>query len=166
MAGTAIIWANVAAQVVNRVGVKPALIFGMVMMTIGLLYFTRVSVGGSYLGDLLPGFLIIGCGMPFCFIPITIASLAGTKPEQAGLASGLINTSQQIGGALGIAVLSTVATAGLHAGVRPTYAQLTHGFQNAFWVGAAVSAVGVVVSVLLVRGSDVAAQFVPAGEVA
>jgi EmrB/QacA subfamily drug resistance transporter len=166
VAGTAIIWANVAAQVVNRVGVKPALIFGMVMMTIGLLYFTRVSVGGSYLGDLLPGFLIIGCGMPFCFIPITIASLAGTQPEQAGLASGLINTSQQIGGALGIAVLSSVAVAGLPTNARPSFAQLTHGFQNAFWVGAAVSAVGVAVSIFLVRGSDVVAQFAPAGEVA
>jgi EmrB/QacA subfamily drug resistance transporter len=166
VAGTAIIWANVAAQVVNRVGVKPALIFGMVMMTVGLLYFTRVSVGGSYLGDLLPGFLIIGLGMPFCFIPITIASLAGTKPEEAGLASGLINTSQQIGGALGIAVLSTVATSGLHAGVKPTYAQLTNGFQNAFWVGAAVCAIGVLVSVLLVRGSDVVPRLSPAAEVA
>ena len=166
VAGTAIIWANVAAQVVNRVGVKPALIFGMTMMTIGLLYFTRVSVGGSYLRDLLPGFLIIGCGMPFCFIPITIASLAGTKPEEAGLASGLINTSQQIGGALGIAVLSTVATAGFHVGVRPSFEQLTHGFQNAFWVGAAVSALGVLVSVFLVRGSDVAPQLSPAADAA
>ena len=165
VAGTAIIWANVAAQVVNRVGVKPALVFGMVMMTVGLLYFTRVSVGGSYLGDLLPGFLIIGLGMPFCFIPITIASLAGTKPEEAGLASGLINTSQQVGGALGIAVLSTVATSGFHAGVRPSFAQLTHGFQNAFWVGAGVSAVGVLVSVFLVRRSDVESQVASAQEV-
>ena len=164
VAGTAIIWANVAAQVVNRVGVKPALVFGMTMMTVGLLYFTRVSVGGSYLGDLLPGFLIIGLGMPFCFIPITIASLAGTKPEEAGLASGLINTSQQIGGALGIAVLSSVATSGFHPGVQPTVAALTHGFQNAFWVGAAVTAVGIAVSVLLVRRSDVAPSLSPAVE--
>jgi EmrB/QacA subfamily drug resistance transporter len=166
VAGTAIIWANVAAQAVNRAGVKPALIFGMVMMTVGLLYFTRVSVGGSYLGDLLPGFLIIGLGMPFCFIPITIASLAGTKPEQAGLASGLINTSQQIGGALGIAVLSSIAVAGLPTNARPSAEQLTQGFQNAFWVGAAVCAVGVAVAVFLVRGRDVSGQLLPAGEAA
>ena len=109
VAGTSILWANVAAQAVNRVGVKPALVFGMAMMTVGLVYFTQVSVGGSYWADLFPGFLIIGVGIPFAFIPITIAAVAGTKREEAGLASGLINTTQQIGGALGIAVLSTIA---------------------------------------------------------
>ena len=109
VAGTAIIWANVAAAAVTRVGVKPALVFGMALMTVGLLYFTQVSVGGSYWTDLFPGFLIIGLGMPFAFVPITIAAVAGTKPEEAGLASGLINTSQQIGGAVGIAILSTIA---------------------------------------------------------
>ena len=109
VAGTAVIWANVAAIAVNRVGVKPALIFGMAMLTLGLLYFTQVSVDGSYWSDLFPGFLIIGLAIPFAFVPITIAALAGTKPEEAGLASGLINTSQQIGGAVGIAILSTIA---------------------------------------------------------
>ena len=109
VAGTAIIWANVAAIAVNRVGVKPALIFGMALLTLGLLYFTQVSVDGSYWTDLFPGFLIIGLAIPFAFVPITIAALAGTKPEEAGLASGLINTSQQIGGAVGIAILSTIA---------------------------------------------------------
>ena len=92
VAGTAIIWANVAAAAVTRVGVKPALVFGMALMTVGLLYFTQVSVDGSYWSDLFPGFLIIGLGMPFAFVPITIAAVAGTKPEEAGLASGLINT--------------------------------------------------------------------------
>ena len=109
VAGTAIIWANVAAAAVTRVGVKPALVFGMALMTVGLLYFTQVSVDGSYWTDLFPGFLIIGLGMPFAFVPITIAAVAGTKPQEAGLASGLINTSQQIGGAVGIAILSTIA---------------------------------------------------------
>ena len=65
----------------------------------GLLYFTQVSVGGSYWADLFPGFLVLGVAIPFAFVPITIAALAGTKPQEAGLASGLINTSQQIGGA-------------------------------------------------------------------
>jgi len=157
VAGTSIFWANVAAQAVNRVGVKPALVFGMAMMTIGLVYFTRVSVGGSYWADLFPGFLIIGIGIPFAFIPITIAAVAGTKPEEAGLASGLINTTQQIGGALGIAVLSTVANSTTKADVADGVARasaLTHGFQNAFWVGATVSAAGVVVALVLVRRSD------------
>jgi EmrB/QacA subfamily drug resistance transporter len=166
VAGTAIVWANVTAQVVNRVGVKPALVFGMTMMTVGLLLFTRVPVGGSYASDLLPGFLIIGLGIPFSFIPITIASLAGTKPEQAGLASGLINTSQQVGGALGIAVLSTIATSGLPAHRLPSAEQLTHGFQNAFWAGSAFAALGILVSVVLVRRSDVAPELAPAADAA
>src|SRR5262249_15681641 len=108
VAGTAIIWANVAAAAVTRVGVKPALIFGMALFTVGLLYFTQVSPDGSYWTDLLPGFLIIGLGMPFAYVSIFIAAVAGTKPEEAGLASGLINTSQQIGGGGGGAVLTPI----------------------------------------------------------
>ena len=110
VAGTAIVWSAVAAQLVTRVGVKPVLVVGMAFLTAGLAYFTQVSVGGSYLGDLLPGFLVIAVGMGFSFVPISIAALAGVKPSEAGLASGLINTSQQVGGALGIAALSAVAT--------------------------------------------------------
>src|SRR5687768_3174581 len=110
VAGTAILWSAVAAQLVTRVGVKPVLVVGMATLTAGLVYFTQVSVGGSYLGDLLPGFLLIGIGLGFSFVPISIAALAGVADEEQGLASGLINTSQQIGGALGIAILSTVAT--------------------------------------------------------
>ena len=82
----------------------------MAALTAGLVYFTQVSVGGSYLTDLLPGFLLIGVGLGFSFVPISIAALAGVQPAEAGLASGLINTSQQIGGALGIAALSAIAT--------------------------------------------------------
>ena len=159
VAGTAVIWANVAAMAVNRVGVKPALIVGMSLLTLGLLYFTQVSVDGSYWADLFPGFLILGVGIPFAFVPITIAALAGTKPEEAGLASGLINTSQQIGGAVGIAVLSTIAVtttdnATGQGTALPT--ALTHGFVNAFWAGAAIAFVGVLVSLFLVRGRDLA----------
>ena len=110
VAGTAIFWSAVAAQLVTRIGVKPVLVIGMTSLTAGLVYFTQVSVGGSYLGDLLPGFLLIGVGIGFSFVPISIAALAGVQPAEAGLASGLINTSQQIGGALGIAALSTIAT--------------------------------------------------------
>ena len=110
VAGTAIIWANVAAVAVNRVGVKPTLVVGMSVMTVGLLLFTQVSADGSYWKNLFPGFLVIGFGMPLAFVSLTIAALAGTRPHEAGLASGLINTSQQIGGAVGIAILSTVAT--------------------------------------------------------
>jgi EmrB/QacA subfamily drug resistance transporter len=169
VAGTSVLWANVAAQVVNRVGVKPALVFGMTLMTVGLVYFTQISVGGSYWADLFPGFLIIGLGIPFAFIPLTIAALAGTRPQEAGLASGLINTAQQIGGAVGIAVLSTVATTttATDSGAGASTADaLTHGFQDALWVGAAIAAVGVVVSLVFVRRSDLVPAATPEAQVA
>ncbi len=161
VAGTAVIWANVAAAAVNRLGVKPALILGMTLLTAGLLYFTQVSVDGSYWADLFPGFLLLGMGIPFAFVPITIAALAGTKPTEAGLASGLINTSQQIGGAVGIALLSTIAVSttddrlatgdGLHFA-------LTDGFQAAFWAGAVIAFAGLLVSIFLVRGRDLRSE--------
>jgi MFS family permease len=105
--------------------------------------------------------------MPFAFVPISIAAVAGTKPHEAGLASGLINTSQQIGGAVGIALLSTVAVSttndAVASGTQLPVA-LTDGFQAAFWVGAAVAFAGVLVSVFLVRGRDLRAHEAPVGE--
>jgi EmrB/QacA subfamily drug resistance transporter len=167
VAGTAVIWANVAAAAVNRVGVKPALIVGMSLLTIGLLYFTQVSVNGSYWADLFPGFLILGIAIPFAFVPITIAALAGTKPQEAGLASGLINTSQQIGGAVGIAILSTIAVSTTDDAVASGTAipnALTDGFVNAFWAGAGIAFAGLLVSIFIVRGRDLQPQEVKVGE--
>src|SRR5918994_40655 len=106
VAGTSIIWANVAAALVNRVGVRPLIAAGMALLAVGLLLFTQIPVDGTYAADLLPGFLIIALGMALCFVPISIAALAGVKQAEAGIASGLINTSQQIGGAVGVALLS------------------------------------------------------------
>jgi len=160
VAGTSIIWAMVAQTIVTRVGVKPVLVTGMSLLTIGLLYFTQVSVGGSYLGDLLPGFLVIAMGMAFSFVSISIAALAGVQATDAGLASGLINTSQQIGGALGIAVLSSVAVAHTTDATKAGDAvpqALTSGFQAAFWVGAGVAAIGVLASLVLIRKDELAA---------
>jgi EmrB/QacA subfamily drug resistance transporter len=165
VAGTSILWANVAAALVNRVGVKPILLAGMALLGVGLVTFTQVSVGGSYWADLFPGFLIIGLGMPFVFVPVTIAAVAGVTHEQAGLASGLINTSQQIGGALGIAVLSAIATnvttGALDTGASEPQA-LVDGFTAAFWVGAAAAAVGVVAIAVFVRQDELAANAEPA----
>jgi MFS family permease len=135
------------------------LVAGMVSLTAGVAYFTQVSVGGSYLADLLPGFLLISVGLGFSFVPISIAALAGVQPTEAGLASGLINTSQQIGGALGVAVLSTIATTTTDDAVAAGDAvpvALTDGFQAAFLVGAAIAFVGVLVSIFVVRGEDLA----------
>jgi EmrB/QacA subfamily drug resistance transporter len=158
VAGTAIIWSTVAAQLVTRVGVKPVIVAGMAFLTAGLLYFTQVSVGGSYVGDLLPGFLLIAVGLGFSFVPISIAALAGVQASEAGLASGLFNTSQQIGGALGIAVLSAIATSTTENGVASGTAlpqALTNGFQTAFVWGGIVAAVGILVGLVLVRQSDI-----------
>jgi EmrB/QacA subfamily drug resistance transporter len=159
VAGSAIVWSAVAAQLVTRIGVKPVLTAGMAFLTAGLVLFTQVSVGGSYVADLLPGFLLIGVGIGFAFVPISIAALAGVQPAEAGLASGLINTSQQIGGALGIAALATIATSRttdqLSAGTATPQA-LVDGFTAAFIVGAVIAAVGIVASLTLIRREELA----------
>ena len=157
VAGTAILWSALAAQLVTRIGVKPVLVVGMAALTGGLLYFTQVSAGGSYAGDLLPGFLLIGVGIGFSFVPISIAALAGVQPAEAGLASGLINTSQQIGGALGIAALSTVATSRTEdalASGSVLSSALVDGFSSAFVVGALIAGAGVLVALTLIRRDE------------
>ena len=157
VAGSAILWSAVAAQLVNRIGVKPVLVTGMVALTSGLVYFTQVSVHGTYLSDLLPGFLLVGVGLGFSFVPISIAALAGVQPAEAGLASGLFNTTQQIGGALGIAALSTIATShttdALKVGTALPSA-LVDGFTAAFIVGVGVAAVGVLAALTLIRRDE------------
>ena len=121
------------------------LLAGLVLLTLGLLFFTRVSPHGSYLGDLAPGFILAGVGLGFAFIPVTIAALMGISDDEAGLASGLINTSQQIGGAFGVALLATVFTSRtadqIHAGVAQDIAY-TDGLSRAFLVGALMSVLG------------------------
>ena len=143
VAVTIIIAAATSQALVTRFGTKTILAIGMSLLTLGLLYFTQIDVGGSYMTDLVPGFLLTGVGLGFAFVPVSIAALQGVQPHEAGIASGLINTSQQIGGALGIAILSTIATthtssvvsdAGGDQSVLPS--ALTEGFQYAFAVGA------------------------------
>ena len=168
VAGSAIVTSGIAAQLVNRVGVKPVLVVGMAALTGGLIWFTQVSVGGSYWVDLLPGFLMVAVGLGFSFVPISIAALAGVQSSEAGLASGLLNTSQQIGGALGIAALSAIATStttsDLSTGSAPAVA-LTNGFQDAFIAGAIVGVVGILVSIFVVSRRDlVQEEVVPEAE--
>jgi EmrB/QacA subfamily drug resistance transporter len=157
---SAIVWSAVAAQLVTRIGIKPVLAVGMGALTGGLIYFTQVSVGGSYVADLLPGFLLVGLGLGFSFVPVSIAALAGIKPAEAGLASGLINTSQQIGGALGIALLSTIATSRTEDAVAsgtPVPSALVDGFHGAFLVGVVIAALGVVAALTLIRRDELEA---------
>jgi EmrB/QacA subfamily drug resistance transporter len=164
VAGTAIFTSAIAAQLVTRIGVKPALLIGMTALTGGLVYFTQVSVGGSYLGDLLPGFLLIAVGLGFSFVPISIAALAGIEAAEAGLASGLINTSQQIGGALGIAALSTIATSRTSDAIATGSTQasaLVTGFHGAFVAGAIIASVGIAAAVTLIRRDELEQQVAP-----
>jgi EmrB/QacA subfamily drug resistance transporter len=159
LAGLIIVSAGVASQLVTRLGFKPVLITGMLFVTAGLLWFSQVSApGGSYVGDLLFPSLLAAVGLGLAFVSVTIAAVAGTKPDEAGLASGLINTNQQVGGALGLAVLAAVATATTDdvfaSGERNPAVALTAGFQDAFLVGAGFALVGAILAAVLISSRD------------
>jgi EmrB/QacA subfamily drug resistance transporter len=158
---TAVVASGVAQALVTRLGVKPVLVTGLSLLGAGLIYFTQVSVGGSYVADLLPGFLLIGVGLGFSFVPVSIAALAGVTGRDAGLASGLINTSQQIGGALGLAILTTIATTHaenlLKEGQDPAHA-FTSGYSLAFWAGVGFAAISVIATIFALKREDLALQ--------
>jgi EmrB/QacA subfamily drug resistance transporter len=156
-AGTVIPVAGLSQALVTRIGVRPVLVTGLALLTGGMLWYAQVPVHGSFVPDLLPGYLMVGFGLAFSFIPMSIAALAGVENDEAGLASGLINTSQQIGGALGVAIAATVAFTHantLLASGHDAPSAPTSGFSLAFWVLAAVGAVSVVAAATLVRGSE------------
>lgn len=155
VAMTIIVSAAVSQALVTRVGVKVVLATGMALLTLGLLWFTQIDVRGSYMTDLVPGFLLAGVGLGFAFVPVSIAALEGVRSHEAGIASGLINTSQQVGGALGIAILSTIATTHTEAVIGDAGGAqsalpgaLTEGFQYAFAVGAGMTLLGLVVTLM------------------
>jgi MFS family permease len=161
---TAVVSSGIAQALVTRLGVKPVLVTGLALVGGGLILFTQISVDGSYVSDLLPGFLMLGIGLGFSFVPISIAALSGIEPREAGLASGLINTSQQIGGALGVAILTTVATTrteNLVADGTPQVVALNDGFSLAFWVAAGFAAMSILATLLAIRRADLQAE--PAG---
>jgi EmrB/QacA subfamily drug resistance transporter len=149
--------AGIASQLVTRIGYKPVLAIGLLFIVAGLVWFSRVSVGGGFTTDVLGPSLLAAAGLGFSFVTTTIAAVSGVEETEAGLASGLINTSQQIGGALGLAVLSTIATSRtddlLGTGTAAPDA-LTEGFQAAFLGGAAIAFLGFVLTLILIRGSD------------
>jgi EmrB/QacA subfamily drug resistance transporter len=157
-AGTSVLFAGPAQALSTRIGVKPVLIVGLVLLVAGSLWYTQIDADGSYPVDLLPGFIAVGIGLPFTFIPITIAALAGVGEHEAGLASGLLSTSQQVGGAIGTAVMSTVAFTHaetlLERGTRPDEA-FTSGFQWGFWVGAGIWIAALVAALVLFRREEV-----------
>ncbi len=159
-AGTAVVMAGFAQALSTRIGPKAVLVAGLVALTAGILWYTQISVDGSYPVDLLPGFLLVGFGLPFSFIPISILALGGVPEREAGLASGLINTSQQVGGALGVAVISTIAVEHaetLLAEGRPPPVAFTEGFQWGFWVGVGLWMTALVAAVVLVKQEEIPA---------
>ena len=168
-AGTVIPVAGASQALVTRLGVRPVLTVGLTLMTGGMIWYSQIPVHGSFASDLLPGYLMVGVGMAFSFIPMSIAALGGVESREAGLASGLINTSQQIGGALGVAIAATVAFTHmktlLKSGHDPATATVS-GFSVAFWVIAVLGAVSVVAAITLVRGralEQLESEVVPAG---
>jgi EmrB/QacA subfamily drug resistance transporter len=160
----AILSAGISQALVTRIGVKPVLTAGLALIGGGLAYFTQIPVDGSYLANLFPGFLLVGMGIGFGFVPVSIAALSGITSREAGLASGLINTSQQIGGGIGLAILTTVATTRtnnlLASGEAPPTA-LTDGFRLAFWFGVAFAAIGVAATLLVLKREDLRPQVEP-----
>ena len=156
LAVSIIITAGVASQLVTRIGFKPTLIGGLVVLAIGLFWFSRISPTGSYLSDVLGPSILAGCGLGFTFVPVTIAAVTGTSGPQAGLASGLINASQQIGGALGVAILVSVSTSriadfGRAAG---THHALVAGYSRAFLIGCGFAVLAALLSAVVVSGKD------------
>jgi MFS family permease len=156
---TSVAFAGLSQALVTRGSVKLVMAFGMALIGGGLVWSTQAPVHGHFWSDLAGPFVITGIGTAFAFIPISIAGLAGVAEHEAGLASGLLNTSQQLGGAIGVAIASTVAAGHvktLEQAGSGHAAALTGGFQWAFWVCGGVALLAVPVALLLVRHNDVA----------
>jgi EmrB/QacA subfamily drug resistance transporter len=153
--------AGAASALVTRLGFKPVLIAGMGMCAIALVWFSQLPVDGTYVADLLGPMVIAAVGLGFAFVPVTIAAVSNISADDSGLASGLINTSQQVGGALGLAVLGTIASSRTEDLIRAAPGDpsavpnaLTEGFQLAFLAGAGFAVAGIIATLILVRGED------------
>jgi EmrB/QacA subfamily drug resistance transporter len=164
---TVVVFSNVAQMLVTRVGARSVLTAGLLLAATALALLTRLPVHGHYFWDVFPAFLLTGIGLALSFVPVTIAGLTGVERSEAGVASGLINTSRQVGGALGLAVISTIATtstnhyAASHSGsAQAGAAALTHGFQTTFYVLAATAVAGALVAAAFIRPQPRAAEVV------
>ena len=153
-----IVSAGLASRYVSRIGIRIPLIVGPAASTIGMLWITRITVTSSY-PEILGPLIVIALGMGFSFVPLTLVAVSGVEPNEAGLASALLNTMQQVGGALGLAVLATVAI----DATKSTYASLhktttlaknvatTHGYTTAFFAAAGISLIGLLISLIFIR---------------
>jgi EmrB/QacA subfamily drug resistance transporter len=148
--------AGIASQFAPRLGVRPVAAAGMLLSAAGLLLLTQLPVHGSYLTNVLPSILLSSLGMGAVFMPLTLIATTGLADEDQGLASGLFNTSQQVGGALGLAVLSTLATSKTSSAGGSKMHALVVGFHWAFAAGAVVMIAALAVMVSLLRSRHVA----------
>ena len=154
-----IISAGGASAAVTRFGFKPVLFTGLLFVAGGLYWFSKVPpTGGTFAADVLGPSLLAGVGLGLSFVPVTIAAVTATQPHEAGLASGLVNTAQQVGGALGLAILATVANTRtkdlLLGGGESVASALTKGFERAFLVGAGFALVGALLTLLMISSRD------------
>ena len=157
-AGAVVLVSNLAQLVVGRIGVRPTLTLGLLLSATSVAALARLPVEGQYFADLFPWFVLGGAGMGLSFVPVTIAGLSGVERSDAGVASGLINTSRQIGGAIGIAAVSAIAAtstthyAGAHAGISASSGvALDHGYQTGLYVLTGLLVAGAVLVFGLVR---------------
>jgi EmrB/QacA subfamily drug resistance transporter len=146
--------AGLASKFAPRIGVRPITVVGMLVSIVGLLLLARVPADGTYVADVLPSILLTSLGMGAVFVPLTLVATTGLENEDQGLASGLFNTSQQIGGALGLAILSTIAAS--HTADADVAADLVEGFHWAFAGAAGFVLASLIVLLALLRPSDVA----------
>jgi MFS family permease len=141
-------------RLVMRLGVRTPLIAGLALMTVGLLLLARTPVDGSFLVDVLPATIAVGLGAGIGFNPILLAAMSGVSPTEAGLASGVVNTSFMMGGALGLAVLASIAasrTSNLLAEGESQVSALVGGYHVAFFVGALFAVAAAVIGGVLLR---------------
>jgi MFS family permease len=145
---------GLSAKLVMRFGIKPPLVTGLLLAAVGLVLFARAPVDGNFVVDVLPNMILLGLGGGIAFNPVLLAAMSDVAPTEAGLASGVVNTSFMMGGALGLAVLASLAAAGttslLAAGSSHLVA-LNSGYHVAFLIGALFAAVAAVLSATLLR---------------
>jgi MFS family permease len=154
---TVMVAAGVGSTLASRGGAKVTMVLGMALLAIGMVLLARISSEGGYLGVLLPGFFFTALGLGFTFVTATIAGTSGVADGEQGLASGLINTAQQVGTALGLAILVTAATArtgALSGGDVPSAGDLVEGYRMAFWLGGGLAALGACIALFVVRRDE------------
>jgi hypothetical protein len=157
---TIVVVSNVGQALTTRLGARPVLSAGLLLTAAGGTLYAQMPAGGHYFWDVFPGLILSGIGLALSFVPVTIASLNGVQPADAGAASGLINTSRQVGGSVGLAAVTTIAAtatshyAHSHAVSAVAGPALTHGFQVAFYALAGVALAGAAIAAAFVESKE------------